>query len=125
MHYSAAKCKLCESIIKPTGRWDVVSCNCGEVSIDYQTGQMHAKIKKNPANLILVDDEGSEIIPKRKEKEESEEDLGKPTKDEMLDMLDSMRKNIEDLPPNAQLAPVTHSDFASLILLLSSIFRSV
>ena len=48
----------------------------------------------------------------------------KPTKPEMLEMLDEMIRRIEDLPPNALYAPINHADFCSLLILLSSILRA-
>lgn len=48
----------------------------------------------------------------------------KPTKQEMLDMLDEMIKRIEDLPQQALYTPITHADFCSLLLLLSGILRA-
>ncbi len=127
-----AKCRICQSVLKPGGK-DLVSCNCGEISIDYLTGELHANIQKDRSNLILIDDEGNEIVPRTTPPEtplgEVREAVAnafttKPDKQELLDMLDHMRKNIEDLPMHAALAPVTHADFCSLLLLLSSILRS-
>lgn len=118
-----AKCRLCEAILKPGGK-DLVSCNCGEISIDYLTGELHANIQKDPSNLILIDDEGNEIIPKRSGLETAFQSTEEPTKEDKLNMLDEMRKNIENLPTHAMYAPVTHADFCSLLLLLSSILRS-
>lgn len=52
------------------------------------------------------------------------EEIKKPTKKELLDMLKEMADNIEKLPVQAQLSPITHYDFWSLIALLSEILRS-
>lgn len=58
------------------------------------------------------------------EKEDQKEQSAIPEKKELLDMLDEMRKNIDQLPSHAMLSPVTHCDFSSLIMLLSAILRS-
>jgi hypothetical protein len=48
----------------------------------------------------------------------------KITRKELLEMLDEIIKRFEDLPQHAMITPITHSDFCSLLLLLSAIFRS-
>jgi len=52
------------------------------------------------------------------------ENSNKPNKKELIEMLDEMQKNIEKLPPNAWMQPITHYDFSSLIILLSALFKS-
>jgi hypothetical protein len=47
-----------------------------------------------------------------------------PKKDELLQILDEMVARINDLPQHATFAPVTHADFCSLLMLLSSILRA-
>lgn len=125
-----AKCKLCEDVIESKHRHDYITCSCGEISVDGGNDYMHARFN-NPENFICIDDEGNEIIPKMKEeKEESPSQtenarpLLKVPRDELLDILDEMVKRIGNLPQHASLAPITHADFASLLMLLSSIFRS-
>lgn len=54
---------------------------------------------------------------------QSEINVKKPNKSEMLEMLDQMIKTIENLPQQAMTAPITHYDFLSALLLLSSILR--
>jgi len=54
----------------------------------------------------------------------NEESYPKPTKQELLEMLDEMRKRIEELPMNAMFSPVTHADLCSLIMLMSAIFKA-
>ncbi len=48
----------------------------------------------------------------------------KPTKKELIEMLDNMAKNIEDLPAHAQMNFITHYDHWALMALLSSILKS-
>ncbi len=119
-----AKCKLCSSIIEVKNETDIFSCSCGEVSLDTQFGHCHASIKSDPSNLLMVDDEGNEIIPTRKRDDDAIEDVSKLSKKDLLNMLDEMKKHIDDLPQHAQHAPVTHSDLASVLSLLSLVFRS-
>jgi hypothetical protein len=123
-----AKCKLCNTTIESKGQWDYVSCACGEICIDCHTGEFHAHIKTDPKNLLLLDDEGNEIIPVKADlpstEEVSQNALAKPSKEELLEILDNMRKNIEEMPSNALFSPITHSDFGSLLMLLSALFKA-
>jgi hypothetical protein len=125
-----AKCKLCNTTIESAGRWDFVSCSCGEICVDCNTGEFHVHIKTDPVNLLLLDDEGNEIVPVKSSEPPNEEQIDSsvvhmsPKKEELLDMLDAMRKNIEEMPQNALFSPITHSDFGSLLMLLSALFRA-
>ena len=53
-----------------------------------------------------------------------EEKPSKPTRQELIDMLDMMQANIESLPQGAMTLPINHYDFSSLILLLSALFKA-
>lgn len=122
-----AKCKLCETVIVSNNS-DYVSCKCGEIAVFDDLGCAAIDWK----NFLRVDDEGNEIMVTVKEKSDNEKDKEeakveeppKPTKQDLLDMLDEMIKNIERLPRYALDSPINHSDFASLLILLSSILRS-
>lgn len=136
-----AKCKVCNSILEVT-LYDMTFCKCGEVSIDMLSGEFHANVQDDIDNLILIDDEGNEIIPIHSEEIQNfssehvtlklEENLvSLPSykewilkRNELIETLDAMAKNIESLPSNARQSPITHSDFGALITLLSSIFRA-
>lgn len=48
----------------------------------------------------------------------------KLSKKQLLDMLDEMVQNIENLPPHAMTLPITHYDFASLMLLIGALFKA-
>lgn len=119
-----AKCKACGDVVEAANREGYVSCKCGDISVCEDAGQFRAHLK-NRESLLLVDDEGNEIVPKVPQVSvpESTPSLT-PTKKELIDMLDEMRTRIEELPKEAMLAPVTHSDFCSLLMLLSSILRA-
>lgn len=125
-----AKCKLCGSIIESFHRNDYVSCNCGEISIDGGADYCKA-MAKDWKNFLRVDDKGNEIVVKVVEKNDSQTDDvkplyndQKPSRDDMLKMLNEMIKNYEGLPDNAKGQPVTHYDMLSVLLLLSSILRA-
>lgn len=119
-----AKCKLCETVIESFHAEDYVTCKCGEIFVD--GGDSFHCGANLWCNFLRVDDEGNEIIPKIQEKENKKpiEKLHKPTKKELLDMLDEMIKSIESLPSQAMTLPINHYDFCSLLLLLSSILHT-
>ena len=110
-----AKCKLCESVIESRFDGDYVSCKCGEISVD--GGDLMRCAARNFSNFIRVDDEGNEIIV-------SVTDIPKPTRGDMIKMLEEMIKSIENLPNHAMVTPVTHYDLASALLLIMSIFKA-
>jgi len=52
------------------------------------------------------------------------ENSNKPSKKELIEMLDEMNINIEKMPNYALFSPVSNLDLSSLLILLSAIFRS-
>jgi len=110
-----AKCKLCESIIESIDQMGEVSCKCGQISVS--GGDLLGCSALNWTNFLRVDDEGNVIVPKIQERP-------KVTREDFLGALDEMIKRIEDMPQNAMVVSINHYDFVSLLILLSSIFRS-
>ena len=49
------------------------------------------------------------------------EEQVKPNKEEITIMLEEMISNIDNLPPGAALAPITHLDYQALLLILKAI----
>lgn len=121
-----AKCKLCESIIESFHQYDFVTCKCGEISVMAGEG-MHCSYK-DKENFLRVDDEDNIIIPKFIDKDSDVKPLDidrpKPTKQELIQILEDMIKNIENLPPEAMLTNINQYDFMSLMLILTSIFKT-
>jgi len=119
-----AKCKLCGDILESFHQHDFVICKCGEISIDgganaYKCGA------KDWKNFLRVDDQGNEIVVKLEEEKPQmiSQDMPKPTKKELIDMLDAMAKNIENLPQHVMSTPVNHYDLYSFMLLISQILK--
>ena len=52
------------------------------------------------------------------------EENHKPTKSEIIEMLDEMNRNIEKLPAHALIMPINHYDFSALLILLSAILKA-
>lgn len=121
-----AKCNICKSIIESFHSTDYVECKCGEISVDGGLAMKCAA--KNFDNFLRVDDEDHEIIPKIKSRSDDVKPLDngthKPSKDELLKMLDDMIENIERLPNYAMTTPIDHYDLLSALLLLSALFRA-
>ncbi len=137
-----AKCKLCSSIIESFHTTDYVSCKCDEISVS--GGDKMECSAKNWDNFMRVDDLGNEIIVKvkkdlneiiqnptnktsKQDNESSGDDTDNPkhlyTKQELLNMLSEMIKNIENLPQHAMISPINHYDFSSLLILLLALFK--
>ena len=45
-------------------------------------------------------------------------------KNDILTIIDGMIENIENLPQHAMMMPITHYDYYSLLVLMSSLFRT-
>lgn len=129
-----AKCKLCFSVIESFHAQDYVFCKCGEIAID---GGEHSykTYAKDWSNFLRVDDKDNEFpitVIDKDSKEKMPEEVQEPqpslperlSREEQIDMLDSMLKNIENLPPQAMSLPINHYDFYSFMILISSILRN-
>lgn len=125
-----AKCKKCETIIESLHTHDYVVCKCGEIGVDGGQDYFRA-MAKDYSNFLRIDDEGNEIVVRVVEKDEKEEkneeqtqEATQPSREDLLNFLDAMAKDIERLPQSAMSLPITHYDHYSLIILVSSIFRA-
>jgi len=138
---SRAKCKACQTIIESTEIGQYVLCKCGKIGVEGGEELFRAMFHSQD-DFLIVDDEGNEIVPGRRptdaEIKELSKDLAweqdkdkivtdltaaKPTKSQILEMLDEMRKSYERLPEHARYAPVSHVDFIQLMLFISALFR--
>lgn len=121
-----AKCKLCGDIIESYHPTDHVQCRCGE--IDVFGGDSLRCAAKKWSNFVRVDDKGNEIIPKIEEsavepvsaEKYTDEPLSKAA---LHDEIKEMIKRYESLPRHVLDSPVSHSDFLSMLLLISELFR--
>ena len=121
-----AKCKLCASIIESFHTYDYVACKCGEISISGGNDKLECSAK-NWANFLRIDESGHEIIVKVKD---SSETVGTGASDQpimsradKIDMLETMVKNIENLPKTAMSQSINHYDMYSFMLLIVSILK--
>lgn len=124
-----AKCKLCQEIIESKHRHDYVTCSCSEISIDGGDSYLRC-CARNWDNFLRVDDDDNELPIEVHNKEETVERKEsplvetKPSRADLISMIDEMVANVERLPNQAMLTPITHYDYMSLLLLLSSIFKA-
>ncbi len=125
MNFSA-KCRLCKTLIHSKQN-DYVSCGCGEISLDWTAPKIQL-ISREWENFLRVDENGNEIVIKVEESVSSAKPLlegtSRPSKDELLGMLNMMIKNLEDLPPQAMSTYVSNYDLLSVLLLFAALFRS-
>jgi hypothetical protein len=123
-----AKCRLCGDIIESFTLVDLVTCKCGEISVDGGLNKYRC-FANDWNNFIRVDDEGNEITIRVKDNEQKPNEKpintnSKPSKKELLDMLDEMINSYERLPNYAKEANITNYDLLSVLLLVSSLFKA-
>lgn len=130
-----AKCNLCKDIIQSFHATDLVSCRCGEISIDGGDYQYKC-FAKDFINFLRVDDLGNEIIVKiqsQMKDNNSEKVVEKieskykhrPDKKELLKLLEIMIENIESLPSQAMQTYVNQYDLCSALMLISELFKEI
>ncbi len=121
-----AKYKLCNSSIESFHVYDYVTCKCGEISISGGNDKLECSAK-NWNNFLRVDDQGNEIVVKVKDSVEAttskDEESTTMTKEDKIDMLEAMVKNIENLPKQAMMNPVNHYDMYNFMVVVLSIWK--
>lgn len=124
-----AKCKLCKTVIESLHPVDLVSCKCGEISIDGGTMALKA-FAKNWGNFLRIDDDDKEINVTVKDSpnppEKKNHFFGHPNKsrkNEVVDMFNDIVETFENLPPQALNTYVTHYDLLSVMLVLAEFFK--
>lgn len=120
-----AKCKLCQSILESFHRDDYITCTCGEIAIHGGTNH-YGVTYRNHNNFLRIDDEGNEIVVTVQENDDVKQiyNESKPSREDLIRMLDEISNNIEAFPSYAKQNPVTQYDLQSLISLLCLIFKS-
>lgn len=125
-----AKCKLCNSIIESFHKYDEVRCECGAIHV-YGGSAMFAAFNSSE-NFLRLDDNDTEIPITYQEKKQDQHgqvndeiEPHKLTKEELIQTIDDMIKSYDNLPQQAMLAPATQADQLSLLMLISSLFKSI
>lgn len=102
---------------------DAVSCKCGEITIEGGNTK-YLVAAKDLKNVLRIDDNDNEIIPKIIDSNEPVNTDVKPGKKELLEMLENSIKTYENLPPQAMTSHVTNYDLVSSLMLLLAILRA-
>jgi hypothetical protein len=111
----SVKCKKCSTSIKPHAN-DIVECECKSISVQGTSIVIARGLEYDC--FTLVGDDGIESDPAITPVED------RPlTREQKLDLLADMIRSYDNLPASAMIAPVTHYDFCSLLVLLSSLFK--
>ena len=121
-----AKCKKCKQIIESFHRFDYITCECGEISVDGGADSFKCSAR-NWDNFIRVGDDDSEVVVKiedEKCKDTIEIEPPKLGKKELVGELLNMAKSIENLPKHALHSPASQYDLYTLIALLVAMFKS-
>lgn len=126
-----AKCKKCGTIIESFHATDYVTCSCGEIFVDQ--GKSMRCGAGSWDNFLRVDDKDN-LVPITVKTALNKDDVKplyndensnvKPTKEEVIQMLDNMISDMEKLPEKALYQPVTHYDLMSALILLSAALKS-
>ena len=124
-----AKCNLCKSVIESITEDDFVTCECKEIMISGGTTQFYCGAS-DWGNFLRIDDNDNEVVPVIKDAKKDVIEKGEYipfTKDErkamLYEELEMMLSNIENLPQHVMQTPITHADFAALMILLTAIFK--
>jgi len=122
-----AKCKKCNTIIESFHRTDYQECECKEISV-YGGPDIMECSAMDWKNFLRVDDLGNEIQVTVQEgiklQDIAEKEIPRANKKDMVNMLDELIKHIDSLPQQVMSAPITHYDYQTLLLLLSSLFKA-
>lgn len=130
-----AKCKKCLSIIESFHQHDYVTCQCKEIAI---SGGLHRldTYANDWSNFLRVDDHGYEMSIQVKDPPITEDQDIKDcvdntltqsnliTRRDLIKELERLKDSYASLPEKIMYDPVTHSDLASVLLLLCAIFKA-
>lgn len=119
-----AKCALCNDIIESAHDTDYVPCKCNEIAVDGGPNGLRC-YAKDFKNFLRIDEKDNPISVKLNSENNKalEFPSHKPSKKDLVKMLDGMIEGIESLPSYAMSAPITHYDFLAALQLMSAILR--
>jgi hypothetical protein len=121
-----AKCKLCSSILESFHATDLVVCKCGEISISGGNVNLECSAK-NWENFLRIDENDHEIVVKVVDKDQKvtppQQESGPITREDCIEMLEAMLKNIHNLPPHGLASPISHFDLYSYLTVVLAIFK--
>ena len=115
-----AKCKLCKEVIESFHSTDYVICSCNEIFVD--GGSSLRCGAKNWENFARIDSNGVEI-PIRILQTDITTEQPILNKEKIVRELEILLENIQSLPDQAMITPINHYDYASLLMVLVSLFK--
>lgn len=122
-----AKCKKCGDIIESKHARDYVSCSCKEISM----GAERQIVAVDWENLLIVNDDGSEVEInvnyKEKEQEKNEvpgSEEKSTNREELLGYLDDFLKHTQTLPPHVRQSFVTYYDLEAVLEIIYEILKA-
>lgn len=137
MMRNRAKCKECGDVIESFMQNDYACCSCGNIAVNH--GPALFCSARDWSKFLRVSDTGDtiEVVYKERDAEPQQDSqvqgnqqpdndfTHKPTREEIIGMLDDMINSYHHLPQQAMIAPITHADQLSLLMLVSSLFKSL
>ena len=123
-----AKCRLCNDIIESKHNHDMVSCSCGQISIDGDT-EYYRCLAIDWTNFIRIGEDGSEIEVKvdnaqdhgKEQKANDRMEENRASKQELLQHLKAHISHSENLPPHVKQSFCTYMDLDAAITLIYAI----
>jgi hypothetical protein len=123
-----AKCKLCNDIIESKHNHDMVSCSCGQISIDGGDEYFRC-LAIDWDNFIRIADDGSEIpvkiqdSPDKQDKQKDKDTMEdkRASREELLQHLKDHIAHTETLPPHVRQSFCTYMDLDAAISLIYAI----
>ena len=118
-----AKCKLCNEIIESYHQTDYITCKCGEIAIS--GGQYSLDVfYLNSQNFLRLDDNDKEFPIKVIEKTEDNMNIPpKLSKDDLIEELGTLLKNMGERIEHGMLTPLTEYDLYHFVSLIYAILR--
>lgn len=133
MQPNRAKCAICSDIVESFFSYNEAVCGCGEVHVIGGDMQAFKPSSGNWSNILYVDDVGNRICTDEKNndhevEQDSSEKVGEKTvscidKQELIDLLETTMKSIQQLPKHVQDSFVTTAHFVDCILLIVNILK--
>lgn len=123
-----AKCKKCDAVIESLYTGELVSCYCGEIEV-YDGPQDNPNDLKSRAydyaNFIRIDDDNKEHEVRFEEggKLKTVDRSGKPSAQEIMDVLKSRIDHYDHLPSQVQYSHVVYSDLIDILRCLVALHR--
>lgn len=109
-------CVTCRTVVEADG-WDYIRCSCGDVAVCLRS-EIPTVVVKREGCFVPLDEDGE-----KGGKEEAEKEDKSNEQNDVEIIIDETINRIEKLPQGAQLSPMVHLDYLSLLYILKGIVR--